>query len=138
MKLKKWVLIVLAIAVMAVSASARTALGVMIGEPTGLSLRMDRFPILGVAWSFRSDYMHVHCDYWLINKTLNAPLRWYLGLGAAVGVRTEVGLAARVPLGLQIVPHRHIEIFGELVPGVAVLPGTDVYIAGALGVRYIF
>lgn len=65
-------------------------LGVMVGEPTGISLKSwnnDRSAFaLGAAWSFgRYDALHLHGDYLLhnwFNDVEDGALAFYYGIGA--------------------------------------------------------
>jgi hypothetical protein len=120
-------------------ASAEVAAGIIIGEPTGISLRIDHFPVLGFAWSLHHDWMYVHGDYIFIDNVLQDPLRWYLGGGLFLGINSDnLGFGVRVPIGLQIRFDPRFEVFGELAPGIAILEETDMYLGGGIGIRYIF
>ncbi|MBN1130325.1 MAG: hypothetical protein JXA71_15140 [Chitinispirillaceae bacterium] len=120
-------------------ADAEVAAGIIIGEPTGISVRIDNFPVLGIAWSLRHDWMYVHGDYLFIDRVLQDPLRWYLGGGLFVAVHHDyVNFGVRVPVGLLIRFHPNFEVFGELAPGIALIEETDVYVGGGLGIRYVF
>ena len=121
--------------------------GIMIGEPTGLSFRYSNFPVIGLAWSLRNDSFHLQCDYWLLNKSLKAPVDWYIGPGLKYLSHKDEGrhhddtdnwLGIRIPVGLQYFPDNKIEIFGEIVPGIYVYPETDFFIDAALGARFFF
>jgi hypothetical protein len=120
-------------------AGAEIAAGIILGEPTGVSIRVDHFPVLGFAWSLRHNWMHVHGDYIFIDNVLQDPLRWYLGGGLFIGVGdSHVNFGVRVPIGLQIQFHPNFEVFGELAPGITLLEETEPNIGGGIGIRYIF
>ncbi|MBN1129261.1 MAG: DUF3996 domain-containing protein [Chitinispirillaceae bacterium] len=120
-------------------AGAEVAAGIILGEPTGVSLRIDHFPVLGFAWSLHDNRMYVHADYIFIDNVLQDPLRWYLGGGLFMGINDDhLGFGVRVPLGLQIRFHPNFEVFGELAPGIELLEETDIYVGGGIGIRYIF
>jgi hypothetical protein len=119
--------------------NAEVAAGIIIGEPTGVSVRIDHFPVLGFAWSLHNNWMYVHGDYIFIDEVLSDPLRWYLGGGLFLGINDEsVGFGVRVPVGLQIRFHRNFEVFGELAPGLALIEETGLYLGGGIGIRYVF
>jgi hypothetical protein len=120
------------------SAQARIGLGVVAGEPTGLTMRIDKFPVLGASWSFHDEYMLVYCDYWIINKELESPLNWYLGLGGEIGIHSDMSVGARVPIGLQWPFQQDWELFFELAPVVVLVPGADFTMNGGIGIRYFF
>jgi hypothetical protein len=123
----------------AMKTHARIGVGIVVGEPTGLSIRVNHFPVLGVTWSIPGNRMQVSADYWIIHKPLEHPLYWYLGLGGAIGVRDGGAfLGARVPLGLQLPFERDWELFGELVPVVGLIPDVGLYLNGGIGIRYFF
>jgi hypothetical protein len=123
------------------AAGAEVAAGIVLGEPTGFSIRINNFPVLGFGWSISRDYMFVNCDYWVINKPFpNAdPLYWYLGVGGALGIGGhESALGCRVPIGLQAIFNRKYEVFGEIAPGLGVAPDVEMFVQGGIGFRYIF
>ena len=151
MKVEKIVLILALLLIITFSGIgnlyASTGVGIILGEPTGLSLRFNNFPIFGIAWSF-NNYFHVHCDYWFKNSTLAGPFLWYIGAGGKVlfysgndkkgDSKNGIGLGIRVPFGLQIYPIKRLEIFAELVPGMILIPSTDVDLDAGIGIRFYF
>ena len=125
------------------AAAAEVAAGIVLGDPTGFSIRINQFPVLGFGWSLSRDYMFVNGDYWLINKPLPDadPLYWYLGVGGALGIGGNHGsssIGCRVPIGLQAIFNRKYELFGELAPGLGLAPDVDLFVQGGIGFRYIF
>ena len=132
-----------------------TGVGIILGEPTGLSLKFDSFPLInnacmGIAWSF-SGYLHLHCDYWFMNPSLQTSgnqFNWYLGLGVKFlfyssggnnrNNTTGLGMGARVPVGLQYYLEKEWELFAELVPGIRFFPATDFDLDIGIGIRYHF
>lgn len=123
------------------SAGTEVAGGVMIGEPTGFTVRINNVPVLGFGWALSREFMFVNGDWWIINKPIpNAdPLFWYLGVGAALGIGgNESSLGCRVPIGLQAVFNRKYELFGELAPGLGLAPDVKLFVHGGIGFRYIF
>jgi hypothetical protein len=128
-----------AIALAPATASAETGIGIQFGEPgnVGLSLRFDRIAI-GASWGFGDNgYLYVDADYWLLKNNIAKQLDWYLGLGAGIGLGDPFRLAARVPVGLQWMPAKNIEIFGQIVPGLKIIDKTGFYLGAAVGVRVI-
>lgn len=123
-------------------------LGVVFGEPTGLSAKLwtsERTAIdAAVAWSFSGvGWLHVQADFLMHNYDLidvsEGALPVYYGVGAYVGFSSDLGLGARVPLGLAYhFEGAPVEIFAEIVPGLALLPGIGFYIGGGIGARYYF
>ncbi len=129
--------------------------GVIVGDPTGVSLLVDEKIAAGAAWDI-SKHLHLHGDYWLIKQSLKEPLNWYMGLGAKFllfnadsrsGPSWEsdeespdgsVGLGARIPFGLQWYAMPELEVFGELVPALMVFPATEFDIDAGIGIRYHF
>ncbi len=123
---------------------ARTGVGIIVGEPTGLSIKIGHFPVIGIAWSW-DDYFHLHIDYWLKSARLDRSLYWFFGFGAKVSVHQknqgddgDVGLGLRVPLGLSYFFSRRFEVFGEVAPGMKLIPGTEFDIDGGIGIRFYF
>jgi hypothetical protein len=133
------ILCVLALFFISPKSQAEIAAGIIIGEPTGVSLRIDHFPVLGFAWSLHHNWMHVQGDYIFIDNVLQDPLRWYLGGGLFIGAGGDhVNFGVRVPIGLQIRFHPNFEVFGELAPGITLIEDTWINIGGGIGIRYIF
>jgi hypothetical protein len=123
--------------------------GIIIGEPTGLSLKSwlsGRSALdAGIAWSFVGpDAVHVHVDYLWHNFSLihvsHGKLPLYLGLGGRVrAYHDDVYLGARVPLGIEyIFAENRLDAFLEVVPILNLIPGTDFDINAAIGIRYFF
>ena len=123
-------------------------LGVIFGEPTGLSAKMwtsDRTALdAAVAWSFiGTGWLHIHTDFLVHNFDLidvsEGALPLYFGFGAYLGLSSELWFGARIPVDIAYhFESAPIEIFGELVPGLALLPEIRFYMGGGLGVRYYF
>jgi hypothetical protein len=119
--------------------------GVMIGNPTGLSVawRQDEKVVIagGLTWSVSTSSIGLHADY---QRTLfsiddpNAPnLKFpvYVGAGARFRTREKnrtnrANWALRVPLGIAVVPNNvPVDGFLEIAPTVEFWPDT-----GQLGV----
>jgi hypothetical protein len=122
--------------------------GIMIGEPTGVTLKYNNFPVIGLAWSMVDDDFSIFCDYWIINRNLKGPVDFYIGAGGKLKLRNnnarhkndrhENVFGVRVPFGLQFFPVEKIELFAEIVPGISLIPETAADIDAAIGVRYYF
>jgi hypothetical protein len=146
-------------------ASGRAGLGLMVGEPGGLSgklwLDASRALDAGLAYSL-DDFLLLQGSYLVHFGTLGGQLkasepalkqiRPYLGIGGIVffsmldtgsarfGFRQNgdaSGLALRIPLGLEWIGSR-LGVFAELAPGIGILPSTFAVMGGSLGVRYYF
>jgi len=135
-------------------------LGVIIGEPTGLSAKWWVSPgnafDAGAAWSFadnpslqlHGDYLY-HRNYHFDSPDLEGTLPWYFGIGGRMKLsddddpgRRNVDddlLGVRFPVGVGwTFDEAPIEVFLELVPIIDIAPETDFSINGALGARYYF
>ena len=123
----------------------RMAAGIMVGDPSGITLKFGQFPVLAFGWSGIHSRLHLNLDYWIINRVLEEPFYWYLGVGGKIwiwGNRNAAGtdsfaLGARVPVGLQWFFADDWELFLEAAPGIAVIPVGFWWDAG-LGLRYYF
>ncbi len=135
-------------------------LGVIIGEPTGLSVKRwfsgDRALAGGLAWSFADNSsLHFHGDY-LIHRfdILQSPdirgrTPLYYGVGARLKLKdgnrgrgrndSDALVGARVPLGISyLFANDPIDLFLEIVPVLDVMPKTDFSFNAALGARVYF
>jgi hypothetical protein len=131
-------------------------LGVVLGEPTGLSAKywMSANTALdfGAAWSFGEDgRFHLHADYLFHNfdifKVDSGSLPLYFGIGGRVRFDednnehdndgTRVGL--RLVLGLEYLVEAYpMSVFFEIAPIVDIAPETEGSMNGGLGIRYVF
>ena len=141
------------------SANARTqepfGLGVIVGEPTGLSLKYwldDERAIDGAAaWSFsENDSFQLHGDYLIHNYDWLGvdELPCYYGLGARLKFKDSDGrgrnedhaiFGIRFPLGVTyLFDEVPLDVFAELVPVLDVAPDADMDINAAIGLRFYF
>ena len=124
-------------------------IGVILGEPTGLSakqwLSAEHAIDAAVAWSFSNDTrIQVHGDY-LYHRVhfFNADeyegrIPFYFGIGGrAIFGEDDNTIGARFPLGIgKTLDNAPVELFLEIVPILDVAPDTDFDLNGAIGVRY--
>lgn len=121
-------------------------LGLMLGEPTGVTVkswfgRRSAFDI-GAAWSLsgRNEAVHLHTDYlhhnWF-NDTEN--LAFYYGIGGRVIFSNNATAGVRVPFGLNYVfDSAPFDLFVEAVPIIDLSPDVEFAGNGAVGIRYYF
>ena len=122
-----------------------TGIGVQLGEPTGITLKMwqDQTHALQIAgaWSFiEPQALTAQVDYLIHSPMKNRASYSYYGIGGRI--KFEEGksrLGIRVPLGLDYpVEGAPLDIFIEFAPILNLAPKTEVVFAGALGFRYFF
>lgn len=128
-------------------------LGVIVGEPTGLSLKYwldeDRAIDAAAAWSFSGhDSFQLHADYLFhrfdIFETgeVTGKMPLYYGLGARVKDKDkddDTAFGLRIPLGITyLFADAPFDLFAELVPIVNLAPDVDVDINAAIGFRFYF
>lgn len=112
----------------AAAQSGGTGIGVVIGEPTGVTVRFNRN-----ANNFQAHYLR--------SGNLSDPdfPPFYFGLGARVKFADKSTVGIRVPVGMNyFFKNDPFELFGELVPILRVIPNTGFYFGAAAGVRYYF
>ncbi len=132
-------------------ASGGLGLGVVAGEPSGLSAKMwlsDAAALDAAAgWSLgENGWMYLHADYLHHRYDLRPPelergLPYYIGIGFRLLLRDEHDsrLGVRVPLGLDYVfEEAPVDVFLELAPVVNLIPETELGLSGGIGVRYWF
>ena len=116
-------------------------LGILMGQPSGLrtafSIQKSLHIDCAAAWSW-DDWLLVFADCqfedyispWSLNW------RWYYGLGAYAGIpETRQGIfGLRIPLGVSYqVPYTSLEVFGEVVPALRLVPDTQAQLQGGVG-----
>lgn len=133
-------------------------LGIIIGEPTGLSAKYWTSPTtafdFALGWGFinenndgRDDgdeWIHFHMDYlWhsfdAFSSTERFPL--FYGIGGRVNAREgdNTSFAIRGVIGIAWMPHdTPIDIFVELAPSLRLTESTGFAIDGGFGARYYF
>jgi len=131
----------------AAAADNRLALGIMVGEPTGISgkywLGPDRAIDGGASWSVSHDNaFDLHADYlfhdfgWFETGSGYLPL--YYGVGGRLLMDDRNRLGVRVPVGLSyLTDTRRVEFFMEAAPIVDLVPDTEFEMGGGLGVRFL-
>jgi len=121
------------------TSSADTGIGLQFGEPTnvGLSVRLSNLA-LGVGWSFGGDgFLAIDADQWILKNNLSTNLDWFLGVGIALRLGDPFQLGARVPIGLQWMATKKIEVFGQFAPELQIIDDLKLKFGGAVGVRLI-
>jgi hypothetical protein len=123
-------------------------IGVMLGEPTGLSCKywlggpaaVDG----GLTWSFRQDFIIAHSDYLYhffdVIPIQSQKLAPYLGAGGRVVIAKEhVGLGVRVPFGIDFIfENAPLDFFFEIVPVVDLIPEPEPLLNASIGARFFF
>lgn len=135
-------------------------LGVIIGEPTGITAKkwLDNGNAVdfAAAWSTSgNDSLQVHADYLFhqgqvpVNADTHGQLPWYWGVGIRVKLKEDDNnnsrnnndnlIGIRIPVGLAWYPENtDIEVFGELSPTLDFAPNSDFDLGVGLGARYYF
>jgi hypothetical protein len=129
-------------------------LGIIIGDPSGLSLAVRRgeHHVVQVhfGYNFRNERIHISGDYLYNLVILDTPemagVRFpvYLGIGAryqnyGVDFQEDAGFGIRVPFGMALLPRSlAIDPFVELVPVMLIAPETKVDLEGGVGIRLYF
>ncbi len=132
-----------------IAPTPRFEIGILLGEPIGVSLKFWHGTITAtdaaVAWSFTENGLfEFHFDFLIHPLNLrifgmggNAPV--YIGVGPAVRVGNEWFIGARVPIGLEyifrVLP---VSLFGELVPQWQFIPDNTFVFGGGAGIRLKF
>jgi hypothetical protein len=131
-------------------------LGIIVGSPTGLSIKKwlgNNAVDAAAGWS--SDAFHLHVDYLFHNSSLtrsNVPI--HFGIGGRLKFQDEDKdkrhhdddddeggnrLGLRIPLGINYLFARHpFDIFAEVAPVLDLVPETDLSLDAGVGVRFYF
>jgi hypothetical protein len=128
-------------------------IGVMLGEPTGVSFKqwVTKENAFGgaVAWSFeRKSALHVHLDYLYHRRGMRPGRRemdagrvlFYFGVGGRVKAEEDDSrIGVRIPLGIDYVfAGSPFDIFFEIAPLLDLAPSTEFRVNGGFGIRYYF
>jgi hypothetical protein len=136
-------------------AQDKFGLGVILGEPTGLSLKYwlgKEHAIDGAAaWSYsENDSLQLHTDYLVHNYDVfnTDELPFYCGLGARLKFKEDDGrgrnenhaiFGIRIPLGVTYVfDDAPVDLFFELVPVLDLAPDVELDVNAAIGLRIYF
>jgi hypothetical protein len=131
------------------ASSGSLGVGVILGEPTGLSFKQwvgGRAALdAAAAWSFGEESaFHVHLDYLVHTGGRSEPdigrARFYFGIGGRLKAEEEEGrIGARIPLGIAYTfDDTPVEVFFEIAPILDLAPQTEMRVNGGVGVRYFF
>ena len=108
------------------------------GQPTGVTFKMDNFPVVSLGWSLSGNVIEGTVDYWFLNSKIDRNILWYVGAGVQASIGNDIGLGFRVPVGIQWYFMPAFELFGELAPGFTILPDSGFNLSGGIGLRYHF
>jgi hypothetical protein len=130
------------------TSSGDLGLGIIVGEPTGISGKMfmggNTALDFGAAWSFgKNASLHLHADYLIHRFDLievdRGRLPFYYGIGGRLRLADDAQVGIRIPVGLSYyLENDPLEIFFEIVPVLDLTPGTGFSGNGGFGVRYYF
>jgi hypothetical protein len=150
MKLKFWWLLIgfLCFPVQLSAQNSGTGVGVIMGEPTGISAKTwlsGKSAVAGAAaWSFLDDgSLQVHADYLLHNRETirveKGTTLLHYGVGGRMKISDNSRMGIRIPVGVTwLVPNDPIDIFVEIAPLVDLAPETEFTLNGGVGIRYYF
>ncbi len=152
MKRIRNLLVVLAALGVASSAMAEKrgfGLGIIAGEPTGISAKFWTGAKTGIdmaaAWSTETgNAFNFHADYLIhdfgIFKVDKGKMALYYGIGGRfVDAEGDAFLGARVPVGIDYMfATSPLDIFAEVVPVLNLSPDTDLDFDGGIGIRFWF
>ena len=160
-------IVLLALVASSFAANAQSSgfgLGIMLGEPTGISgkywIGSDRALDFGLAWGvWNGTYLHLHADYLFHNMELIKVTKGKLPLYYGPGLRmrswtggrywrkgewhdydgSHVDLGIRFPVGVAyLFDGAPVDLFLEVVPTLDLVPATGLEFDAALGARYWF
>lgn len=125
-------------------------IGLIAGEPTGLSAKLwaggNNAFAGGLAWSFSGDnQMHIHLDYLYHNFGLfnvdQGSMALHYGIGGRLQLQEDDDskLGVRFPVGLSyLLANNPLELFVEIVPVLDLAPDSEFSANGGIGIRYYF
>ncbi len=148
---KKLLIIVTLLTILTGTSNAqptRFGLGLILGEPTGLSGKYWISPRTAIdgafAWSIdKKSGVHLHSDYlwhdYRIISVIKGKLPIYYGVGARMVFATDNIFGVRGVAGFNyIFDGTPLDIFLEIVPILDIAPKVGFDFNGAIGIRYYF
>jgi len=151
--MKKIIMIIVAFTLLTItnvtySQSGGFGLGIVLGEPTGLSAKLwtgssNAFDF-AAAWSFKGEgSMLLQVDYvwhdFELIRVSSGRLPLYYGIGGRAVFSDDPLVGVRIPVGLDYqFANAPIDIFLEIVPILDLIPSTDFDLGGGLGIRFWF
>lgn len=148
--MKKSILfIMMFVATIAFSQESGFGVGLMLGEPTGISLKAwtssSNAIDAGLAWSFyKNPALHMHADYlWhdfdLIKTKDRIPVYYGVGGRIRLGDKDNARIGVRGVFGIGfLLKEAPIDFFLELAPILDLIPATGLNMNGGIGARYFF
>ena len=147
---KSFILFIAFIALNTFGQKNKFGLGIMVGEPTGISAKVwtnntiafDAAAALSLSGNHGA--LLLHADFlkhkYQLVKVEKGNLPFYYGLGAKIVMANDPGIGIRIPLGISYIFNEEIplDIFLEIVPVLNLIPSTNFNVDGAIGVRYYF
>lgn len=139
----------------AIAQDRNLGVGLIIGEPTGISLKLwtgsNSAIDFGLGWSLsqninetQNSRIHLHMDvlrhsFNVISSAEQIPVYYGLGARFVGGSETDNSLAVRSVFGLAWEPHyTPLDLFLEVAPSLQVVPSTTFALDAAVGIRYYF
>jgi hypothetical protein len=121
-------------------------IGGQFGDPSGVTLRINNAGALNydllAAWDFDDYFFFNLHGLWEHNLAPAPKLNYFYGPGAFIGFRDRgrwededvfLGLSGTIGLNIYI---QKLEIFGQVTPRLALVPGTDGDVGGGIGLRF--
>jgi hypothetical protein len=157
-KVSVMVLALLLLSFAGVRAEDGVGIGLILGEPTGISAKKwinhEHAVDAAAAWSFsENDSFQFHADYLFHDfgifhsAAVGGRLPAYIGIGGRVKLEAHDGekgrnehdslLGVRIPLGVSyILAKAPVEFFAEIVPILDIVPDTEFDLNMAVGARF--
>jgi hypothetical protein len=159
-KAKPFIVAVILVVIFCGAARAQegVGIGVILGEPTGVSLKAwineKQAVDAAAAWSYsENDSFQFHADYLLHDSSLiqdkdfHGKFPVYVGVGGRIKLKDENGghgrnhhddlLGVRVPFGISyLFADAPVDLFFEVVPVLDIAPDTHLDLNAAVGARF--
>jgi hypothetical protein len=120
-------------------------IGIIVGDPTGLSAKLYTGHATGfdvaAAWSFEGvGHVLLQSDYvWHnpLSKTSSGMFALYYGIGGRIIFSNDPTAGLRIPIGIDyIFSSAPFDIFAEVVPILDLIQSTEFDLNGGVGVRF--
>lgn len=151
MKIYKILIVILLCSQNLLSQESHFGLGVLLGDPTGLSakLKLSNKNAIDGALAWSSSGLHLHSNYlWDTDnffKVRDQNFDLYYGIGGRLislnsgNYKNQTSIAVRAPIGINYkIKQTQVQLFAEMALNLNLTPSSDADLDAGIGLRFYF